>query len=125
MDPLWRPCVALKVPGKLDDLWEVKDGHLQTRVLLDKLVGQGARAACGKKRGLWTTLACLQRRSPGGTKSALSDMTSACALTGGQPVGRSLPSQTQGLGEWYWTKRWPEPGEQGGKRCTGNPRAGF
>ena len=61
--------------GKLDDLWEGKDGHLQTRVLLDKLVGQGARATCGKKRGLWTILACLQRCSSGRTKSAFSDMT--------------------------------------------------
>lgn len=59
MDPLRRPCVGLKVPGKLDDLWEVKHGHLQTWVLLDKLVGQGARAACGKKCGLWTNLACV------------------------------------------------------------------
>lgn len=97
MDPLRRPCVSLKVPGKLDDLWEVKHSHLQTRVLLDKLVGQGARAACGKKCGLWTNLASLQRLSSGRTKSALSDMTSACALRGSQLVGSSLLSQTQGL----------------------------
>lgn len=38
---------GLKACDMLNDLWEVKHGHLQTWVLPGKLVGQGTRAACG------------------------------------------------------------------------------
>lgn len=57
-DPPRLGSLGLKAPGELDDLRAVEHGHLQTWVLLGQLVGQGARAACGKQKRM---LACRIR----------------------------------------------------------------